>query len=67
VIPVTAAGLGINVSDPTGHGLYKWLLASFLIGKRIRSSFAVEEYRTWLIGMAWIRRRSWPAVPIGIS
>lgn len=45
MIPVTAAGLGINVSDSTGHGLYKWLLASFLIGKRIRSSFAVEEYR----------------------
>ncbi|MFP3443536.1 DNA methylase [Pseudomonas sp. SIMBA_067] len=45
MIPVTAAGLGISVSDSTGHGLYKWLLASFLIGKRIRSSFAVEEYR----------------------
>ncbi|SDA56283.1 hypothetical protein SAMN03159443_01386 [Pseudomonas sp. NFACC15-1] len=45
VISVTAADLGINVEDPSGHGLYKWLLASFLIGKRIRSSVAVEAYR----------------------
>ncbi|MFK3772987.1 DNA methylase [Pseudomonas sp. NPDC089406] len=45
MIPVTAADLDIDVSDPTGHGLYKWLLASFLIGKRIHSSVAVEAYR----------------------
>ncbi|MGJ7547652.1 DNA methylase [Pseudomonas alloputida] len=43
--PITAADLGIDLSDPSGHGLYKWLLASFLIGKRIRSSVAVEAYR----------------------
>ncbi|WP_350298790.1 DNA methylase [Pseudomonas putida] len=42
---ITAADLGIDVSDPTGQGMYKWLLASFLIGKRIRSSVAVEAYR----------------------
>lgn len=42
---IAAADLGIDVSDPGGHGLYKWLLASFLIGKRIRSSVAVEAYR----------------------
>ncbi len=45
MIPVTAADLGIEFSDPSGHGWYKWLLASFLIGKRIRSSVAVEAYR----------------------
>jgi endonuclease III len=45
MIPVTAADLGIDVRDSSGHGLYKWLLASFLIGKRIRSSVAVEAYR----------------------
>lgn len=43
--PITAADLGIDFSDPSGHGSYKWLLASFLIGKRIRSSVAVEAYR----------------------
>ncbi|UWS65504.1 DNA methylase [Pseudomonas mosselii] len=45
MIPITAADLGIDVRDPSGYGLYKWLLASFLIGKRIRSSVAVEAYR----------------------
>lgn len=43
--PITAADLGIEVGDASGHGLYKWLLASFLIGKKIRSSVAVEAYR----------------------
>lgn len=43
--PITAAYLRIDVRDPSSHGLYKWLLASFLIGKRIRSSVAVEAYR----------------------
>jgi endonuclease III len=45
---VTAEGLGIDVSQ--AHGLYKWLLASFLIGKRIRASVAVEAYRTLVDG-----------------
>ena len=45
MIPITAADLGIEFNDPSGHGLYKWLLASFLIGKRIRSSVALEAYR----------------------
>lgn len=45
MIPTTAADLGIEFSDPSGHGLYKWLLASFLIGKWIRSSVAVAAYR----------------------
>ncbi|WP_313455588.1 DNA methylase [Pseudomonas sp.] len=43
--PITAAELGIGIREPSCHGLYKWLLASFLIGKRIRSSVAFEAYR----------------------
>ncbi|MFJ4066221.1 DNA methylase [Pseudomonas sp. NPDC089996] len=49
MILVTAADLGIEFSDPSGHGLYKWLLASFLIGKRIRSTVAVEVYRNLVV------------------
>ena len=43
--PISAADLDIEIDDPSGHGVYRWLLASFLIGKRIRSSVAVEAYR----------------------
>ncbi|WP_053151229.1 DNA methylase [Pseudomonas sp. Pf153] len=43
--PVSAADLGIEIDARSGHGVYRWLLASFLIGKRIRSSVAVEAYR----------------------
>lgn len=43
--PISATDLGIEIDDPSGHGVYRWLLASFLIGKRIRSSVAVEAYR----------------------
>lgn len=46
MIPVTASDLGIELSDTSSHGLYKWLLASFLIGKRIRSTVAVETYHS---------------------
>jgi endonuclease III len=45
MIAVTAESLGIDLHEAHGHGLYKWLLASFLIGKRIRSTVAVEAYR----------------------
>ena len=40
---VTAGDLGIEVADD--HGLFRWLLASFLMGKRIRSTVAVKAYR----------------------
>jgi hypothetical protein len=40
---ITACDLGIEVTDV--GGVYKWLLASFLMGKRIRSTIAVEAYR----------------------
>ena len=45
MIEITAESLGIDLQEAHGHGLYKWLLANFLIGKRIRSSVAVEAYR----------------------
>ncbi|WP_367904034.1 DNA methylase [Pseudomonas putida] len=40
---VTARDLGIDVTS--AEGLFRWLLASFLMGKRIRSSVAVQTYR----------------------
>ena len=42
---IGATELGIDLSHPGHHGLYKWLLASFLLGKRIRSSVALQAYR----------------------
>lgn len=45
MIPISAALLGIDMHQCHGRGLYKWLLASFLIGKRIRASVAVQAYR----------------------
>ncbi|WBM44717.1 DNA methylase [Pseudomonas putida] len=40
---VSARDFGIEVADD--HGLFRWLLASFLMGKRIRSTVAVKAYR----------------------
>jgi endonuclease III len=40
---ITACDLGIEVTDALG--VFRWLLASFLMGKRIRSTIAVEAYR----------------------
>ncbi|MBD8730310.1 DNA methylase [Pseudomonas sp. CFBP 13710] len=40
---VTAHELGIDINEQ--HGLFKWLLASFLMGKRIQADIAVEAYR----------------------
>ncbi|GLO16826.1 MULTISPECIES: hypothetical protein [Pseudomonas] len=40
---ITACDLGIEVTDALG--VFRWLLASFLMGKRIRSTVAVEAYR----------------------
>lgn len=45
MIPITAAGLGIDLFEDRERGLFQWLLASFLIGKRIRSTVAIEAYR----------------------
>lgn len=40
---VTASDLGIEVTDV--GGVFRWLLASFLMGKRIRSTVALRAYR----------------------
>ncbi|AUY33697.1 TPA: DNA methylase [Pseudomonas putida] len=43
MMDVTASDIGIEVADDLG--LFRWLLASFLIGKPIRSTVAVKAYR----------------------
>ena len=40
---ITACDLGIEVTDALG--VFRWLLASFLMGKRIRATVAVQAYR----------------------
>ncbi len=40
---ITACDLGIEVTDAVG--VFRWLLASFLMGKRIRATVAVQAYR----------------------
>jgi len=40
---ITAFDLGIEVTDAVG--VFRWLLASFLMGKRIRATVAVQAYR----------------------
>ncbi|AYN16785.1 DNA methylase [Pseudomonas sp. p99-361] len=41
---ITACDLDIEVTDALG--VFRWLLASFLMGKRIRATVAVQAYRT---------------------
>ncbi|MDD2004089.1 DNA methylase [Pseudomonas putida] len=41
---IIACDLGIEVTDALG--VFRWLLASFLMGKRIRATVAVQAYRT---------------------
>ncbi|MBT2339877.1 MULTISPECIES: DNA methylase [Pseudomonas] len=45
MIPLGATDLGIDIANQQRHGLYKWLLASFLLGKRIRASVALQAYK----------------------
>ena len=40
---ITACDLGIEVTDALG--VFRWLLASYLMGKRIRSTVAMKAYR----------------------
>ncbi|EKT4560296.1 MULTISPECIES: DNA methylase [Pseudomonas] len=40
---VNACDLGIEVTDV--GGVFRWLMASFLMGKRIRSTVALRAYR----------------------
>jgi len=47
---VSASSLGIDLSHDSA-GWYKWLLACFLVGKRIRSSVALAAYHALVVGI----------------
>lgn len=42
---VSAHDLGIKIHKDDESGLFKWLLASFLMGKRIQADIAAQAYR----------------------
>ncbi|MFK3795136.1 DNA methylase [Pseudomonas sp. NPDC088444] len=42
---ISATDLGIQLGKDDEHALFKWLIASFLMGKRIRAQLAVEAYK----------------------
>lgn len=42
---INAADLNIDLSSNDEHELFKWFIASFLMGKRIRSDAAAATYR----------------------
>ena len=42
---ISAADLNIQMGKDDEHALFKWLIASFLMGKRIRSEAAANAYR----------------------
>ena len=46
---ITAQDLDIAFEPSDEAGLFKWLLASFLMGKRISASIAAEAYRVIVV------------------
>ncbi|RKS27437.1 hypothetical protein BJ917_0280 [Pseudomonas sp. WPR_5_2] len=42
---ISAQDLQIDLEGPNEEGLFKWLIASFLMGKRIRAEIAAQAYR----------------------
>lgn len=42
---ISASDLQINLRKANEEGLFKWLIASFLMGKRIQAEIAAEAYR----------------------
>jgi len=42
---ISAADLNIHLRKDDEHALFKWLVASFLMGKRIRSEIAADTYK----------------------
>lgn len=42
---ISARDLQIDLTGANEAGLFKWLLASFLMGKRIQAAIAAEAYR----------------------
>ncbi|WP_459205796.1 DNA methylase [Pseudomonas sp. MLB6B] len=43
--PITAKDLALDLDNPRGADVFLWLVAAFLIGKRIRALVAVAAYR----------------------
>lgn len=44
-LPISAASLNLNPSSGDEEQLFRWLIASFLCGKRIQQEVAVSAYR----------------------
>ena len=42
---ITAAELGIELKPDDDGGLFKWFIASFLMGKRIQAPIAAQAYK----------------------
>ncbi|WLH66431.1 DNA methylase [Pseudomonas sp. FP2309] len=42
---ITAADLGIELKPDDDSSLFKWFIASFLMGKRIQASIAAQAYK----------------------
>ncbi|WOD09893.1 DNA methylase [Pseudomonas sp. NyZ704] len=42
---VSAADIGLDLSQGDDQALFKWFIASFLFGKRIQQNIAVQTYR----------------------
>jgi len=42
---ISALDLKIDLENANEQGLFKWLVASFLMGKRIQAQIAAEAYR----------------------
>src|ERR1700712_1818220 len=42
---ISAHDLNIRLDDADEEGLFRWLLASFLMGKRIQAAIAADAYR----------------------
>ncbi|MDR6927781.1 MULTISPECIES: DNA methylase [Pseudomonas] len=42
---ISASDLQISLDDPNEEGLFKWLVASFLMGKRIQGAIAAKAYQ----------------------
>jgi endonuclease III len=46
---ISAVDLNIHLDTDGEHALFKWLIASFLMGKRIRAQIAAEAYKVIIV------------------
>ncbi|TPG80279.1 DNA methylase [Pseudomonas arsenicoxydans] len=46
---ISALDLNIDMESANEQGLFKWLVASFLMGKRIQAKIAAEAYRVIVV------------------